>query len=120
MELLDYIRMSCRVSGDDFDDELKILIAAAKADMARVGIDAEYVESDDPLVFMAISCYCKSRFGFDNEESTKLWRSYTQMLADMMNGPHNVCCIEQRKQEEPDEPEAEEPVDEPSEEPSDD
>jgi hypothetical protein len=96
MELLDYIRMTCRVSSGVYDEELMSLIEAARADMIRVGVDPSYVEGDDALVRQAISCYCKSRFGFDNEDAALYWRSYSQMVADMMNGPHNVACIEQR------------------------
>ena len=92
MNVLDYIKMTCRVSTDAFDDELNNLIAAACADMRRVGVREEYINAQDALVVTAIGCFCKSRFGMDNADSEKYFQSYQQMVADMLNSKQNECA----------------------------
>lgn len=84
--------MTCRVSTDAFDDELNNLIAAAYADMRRVGVREEYLKKKDALVVTAIGCFCKSRFGMDNADSEKYFKSYQQMVADMLNSKQNECA----------------------------
>ena len=92
MKTLDYIKMTCRVSTDAFDAELENLIASARADMARVGVRQEYIDTEDALVTTAIGCYCKARFGMDNADSEKYFKSYQQMVADILNSKQNECA----------------------------
>lgn len=87
--------MTCRVSTDAFDDELNTLINSARADMARVGVREDYIKAEDALVTTAIGCYCKARFGMDNADSEKYFKSYQQMVADMLNSKQNECAVEQ-------------------------
>lgn len=84
--MLDDMKVALRVSSSDFDDEVQALIDYARADMERVGIAADVVESDDdPLVRMAITCWCKSKFGFDNDDAAAYDASYRQCVCDMLN-----------------------------------
>lgn len=85
MALLDDMKVALRVSGDAFDGEVAALIAAAEADLVRVGVPDAYVREEGPLVRQAVACYCKARFGFDNDEAPRLEASYRQMAVDMAN-----------------------------------
>lgn len=86
MSMLEDIKIILRVSSSAFDPEITMLINAARADMKRVGVNTEFVEKDDePLVKQAIACYCKARFGFDNDDADLFERSYRQSVADMLN-----------------------------------
>ena len=110
MALLDDMKVALRVSADDFDAEIQGLIDAAKADMRRVGVSPDFVDSDsDPLVRMAVTCFCKSRFGFDNEDAPAFESSYRQCVADMMNsGIYNTSAWPAPTDDEEEEEEEEE------------
>lgn len=85
MSMLDDMKTVLRVSNPAFDVEVEMLIEAAKADMVRVGIEPAHIDSDDPLVKMAVACYCKSRFGFDEPHAEQYEAAYRQTVADMLN-----------------------------------
>ena len=85
MGLFDDIKTVLRVTATELDSEVQMLIDAAEADMARVGVDADRIDEEDPLVKQAIACYCKARFGFDNDDADYYERSYRQSVADMLN-----------------------------------
>lgn len=89
MAFLDDIKVSLRISSSEFDSEVEMLVAAAKADMKRVGIREEVVHESNPLVKMAITCYVKAHFGYDNPERTELDSSYRQIVCDLLNSPAN-------------------------------
>lgn len=91
------MKIILRVKSNALDAEVDMLIDAAKADMIRVGVRPELVDpsSDteiEPMVKQAIACYCKSNFGYDNEEATRFRSSYYQTVADLMNSPANVAA----------------------------
>lgn len=85
MALLDDIKLSLRLTGDDFDAEVQNLIDAAIADMRRVGVKDEALDSETALVKMAVTCYAKARFGFDNEDASYFDSSYRQIVTDLVN-----------------------------------
>ena len=102
MALLEDIKLSLRITSDAFDDEVSMLVFAALADMKRVGIDESYLDLDGelhPLVRMAITCYCKARFGYDNEEADRFDASYRQTVADMLNSNMNIAAIKQSEED---------------------
>lgn len=82
-ELLGLVRkVSARLTSSLFDDELCMLMDAAKADMKRLGIAPELADAaKDPLVRLAITTYCKAHFGLDNPDSEKYLASY-QLITD--------------------------------------
>lgn len=95
--LRDDIKVMLRVTDDAFDDEIDGLICYAKADMIRVGIDPDIVNSDEnALVNMAIGSYCKANFGFDldRHEANRLNSSYRQIVCDLMNSTANLSARE--------------------------
>lgn len=87
MALRDDIKTSLRVSSDKVDAEVDALICAAFADMRRVGVGEALLKEDDPhpLVRMAVMCYAKAAFGYDNSEAPRFQESYRQIVCDLMN-----------------------------------
>lgn len=95
MAILDDMKLMLRLSSDVYDIEVEALIAAAKADMLRVGIRPAVVESNEsPLVKMAIGCYCKANFGYDNDEASRFDRSYRQLVTDLLHSTDNLSLYE--------------------------
>jgi uncharacterized phage protein (predicted DNA packaging) len=89
MALLDEVRLHLRVTQQETDEEIALLIDAAKRDMRRVGVDPEKVDAEDaemdPLVKLAICTYAKARYGFDNEDAARFERTYRQMVVDLLH-----------------------------------
>lgn len=87
MALRDDIKTSLRVSSDKVDAEVDALIFAAFADMRRVGVGESLLDEADPhpLVRMAVMCYAKASFGYDNSEAPRFQESYRQIVCDLMN-----------------------------------
>lgn len=84
MALLDDVKVALRISPGTtaFDDEVQDLIAAAKTDLKRAGIDpAKVDEAADPLIKRAIVVYCKAEFGFANPDADRLGRAYEHLVA---------------------------------------
>lgn len=80
MELLNLIRTRLRVKSTAFDEaELEPLIAACRADLARVGVRTE---ETNPLAVQAVVLYCKGHFGF-GDDSERYQRAY-EALRDSM------------------------------------
>ena len=81
--LLDMVRKAAaRLTTNHFDDELELLIAAAKDDLTRQGVDKGVVRyAKKPLVKLAVVTYCKAHFGLDNPDSEK-YRAAYQSMAD--------------------------------------
>lgn len=78
MALLDDTREALRITGEDFDEEIKDLIDAAKADLALSG--AKNIDPDaDPLAKRAIILYAKSNFGLSNPNMEQYQRSYDRL-----------------------------------------
>lgn len=94
MSLLERTKGYLRVSNQEFDAEVQMLIDAAKADMRRVGVREELLESDAPLVEMAVASYAKAQFGFDNPDAEFYRQSYRQTVADLLNSSANVAAGE--------------------------
>lgn len=96
MGLLDEVKVILRLSSAVYDPEVNMLLDAAKADMVRVGIDPDLLEEDgmDAQAKMAIACYCKAHFGFDNPDQEAFDGIYRQKVADLLNSPANIASKE--------------------------
>ena len=88
-DLRESIKVALRVTSDAYDPEIDALIAAAKADLMRVGVPREmlYDATADPLCASAIILFCKSRFGYDNDDAERFESAYRQVLKDIRNAP---------------------------------
>lgn len=64
--MLQDIKNTLRISGDDLNIEILDLIDAAKADLILSGVNKDKVIDTDPLIKRAIIVYCKANFGYDD------------------------------------------------------
>lgn len=86
--MLEDVKKSLRITDNDFDDEITLLIEAAKEDLESSGVASYYFitkneitgeekeKVDNKLLRLAIILYCKTFFGFDNPESEKYNNAY--------------------------------------------
>jgi len=85
--LLDEVKLSLRLNGTDFDEEVQGLIDAARKDLIRIGVIQEKVEAEDgqldPLIKRAIITYCKAEFGYDNPEADRFKASYDMIRQEL-------------------------------------
>jgi len=82
MELLNKVKIALRVDTDVFDDEINLLIEAAKLDLKTSGVEPDLTDS---IVNTAIVFYVKSNFGYDNLDSGKFLRSYNGIKHKLRN-----------------------------------
>lgn len=82
MDFLDTVKMALRITTEAFDDELGLLIEAAKQDLGVAGVvvPAEL----DSIVSRAIITYCKMSFGLP-EDYDRLKASYDEQKAQLSN-----------------------------------
>jgi len=75
------VKRELRITTDEFDSDIVMLVAAAKSDLKLSGVTASAVDSDSPapLIRMAIIVYCKAMFGLDNADSEKYLSSYRSL-----------------------------------------
>lgn len=77
--MLDSVKLAVRVKNTAYDLELLDLIEACKADLKRVGIKDEKINSDDSLIKRLIVIYCKMNFGFDNSDFERFRKVYNDL-----------------------------------------
>lgn len=73
--MLEDIKKTLRVSGNDLDTEIQDLIDAAKSDLKLSGVLESKITDTDPLIKRSITVYCKANFGY---EDTKLTERFEQ------------------------------------------
>lgn len=84
-ELLNHVKAVLRISTNDegINSEIKMLIKSAIVDLKMSGVKTEKIIDDDitydEIIVLAISLYCKAKFGFDNPESEKIFESYKSL-----------------------------------------
>lgn len=78
--MLEKVKLSLRISTNDFDSELSDLIRAAFADLGIAGITNAV--ASDPLIIRAVTTYCKMHFG-EPDEYDRLKRSYDEQKAQL-------------------------------------
>jgi uncharacterized phage protein (predicted DNA packaging) len=64
--MLQDVKNSLRVNGDDLNNEILDLIESAKADLILSGVNKDKVTDTDPLIKRAVTIYCKANFGYDD------------------------------------------------------
>lgn len=78
--LKEHVKAALRIKTNDtgIDSEIQMLIGAAKADLAMSGIQKEHLDNEeiDDMIVLAITTYCKSKFGFDNPEKESLYEAF--------------------------------------------
>lgn len=78
--MLNSIKDSLRINGNDLDIEIQDLIDAAKADLILSGVHKDKVKDNDPLIKRAVTVYCKAHFGYDDPKiAERFEQSYTSL-----------------------------------------
>lgn len=78
--MLEDVKNSLRLSGNDLDIEIQDLIDAAKADLILSGVHIDKVTDEDPLIKRAITVYCKANFGYEDPKlAERFQESYTSL-----------------------------------------
>lgn len=90
--MLQDIKDSLRVSGDDLDAEILDLIESAKADLILSGVHKDKVKDNDPLIKRAVTVYCKAHFGYDDPKiAERFEQSYTSLKHHLtLSGEYTV------------------------------
>ena len=78
--MLEKVKLSLRVTTDDFDTELNDLIDACKSDLGLAGVNED--DTTDPLIIRAIITYCKANFG-EPDDYDRLKFSYDEQKAQL-------------------------------------
>lgn len=94
-ELLNVVKLSLRVTAEEYDPEVEMLVDGAVADMERVGVDPAVIEALEPLVVQAVVTYAKARFGFDNDDKAFFDEAYRQHVCDLLNSSANIAACEE-------------------------
>ena len=79
--LLATTKLQLRITSSVYDDEITMLIAAARTDLILSGVSAAAVNAEDPdaLVKRAIITYCRGSFGLDNPDAEKFMASFASL-----------------------------------------
>jgi hypothetical protein len=77
MSLIDDVKNELRITNTAYDTEIEDLINTAKADLSLTGLVT--VDDTDSLTKRAITIFCKANFGFDNQDSERLQKSYEML-----------------------------------------
>ncbi len=79
--MLEDVKNALRISDDDFDNEIRDLIEAAKSDLETSGVASSFIREDKngPLIKNAIINFCKAEFGYDNPDSDRFRRAYESL-----------------------------------------
>ena len=77
-ELLAFAKKSLRVASTSFDDEIKILIDSAKADITQA-TDIEF-DIEDSVQCNAVAIYCQAYFGYGDEKAVERYQKILQCI----------------------------------------
>ena len=77
--MLDNIKLALRIKNTAYDLEITDLLEACEADLKRVGIKEEKINSDDALIKRLKVIYCKMNFGYDNSDFERLKVVYNDL-----------------------------------------
>lgn len=63
-----------------FDNEIRDLISAARAELVEIGVlPSKVYNDDDPLTKQAVILYVKAEFGLDNPDAERYHEAYTML-----------------------------------------
>lgn len=88
--MLNLVKTALRVSGNAFDEELEMLIAAAMGDLGIAGV----IPADDALVKTAVCTYCKLHFGGSVDDADRLKKSYDEQKAQLATNTGHTDWLE--------------------------
>jgi len=81
MAFIDDIKQRLRISHNKLNDDLTATVAAARAELVRVGVDSTLAASEsDPLIVEAIKTYCQYGFTDDEKAREGYWNSWVTQV----------------------------------------
>lgn len=93
--MLEEVKGALRITENEFNDEINGLIEAAKSDLETSGVASSNL--DKPLSKQAIILYCKSLFGYDNNDANRFMEAYEHIKKKIA-----ITYREERKESESD------------------
>lgn len=78
--MLAEVKKALRISHSLLDSEIERLIATAKAELERVGVNSENISEDNPLIQEAIVTYCQYRFTDDEKKVEMFYKSWQTQI----------------------------------------
>ena len=78
--LIEKVKLSARISGDAFDDDVQDMIESAREELIQAGVSREKANSDDdPLIIRALKIYTKANFGIDSPNAYRFQSSFNSL-----------------------------------------
>lgn len=82
--ILEYCKLTLRISSSAYDEQIQTLIEAARLKMQAGGVLASKAADDaDPLVRLAIATFVCSTFGLDNPDAERLGISFESIVTQL-------------------------------------
>ncbi len=80
--MLELIKKRCGIAAavKIYDEDIKLYIEDAKADMEASGVDESLIEKEIPGVVTAITFYVKANLGNDRTDTSKYMALYQQKV----------------------------------------
>lgn len=90
-EILEKVKLSARISGKSFDEDVQDMIDSAREELVQSGVSKEKAESfDDPLILRALKIYVKANFGIDSPNAYRFHQSFESLKRHLsMAGDYN-------------------------------
>lgn len=80
--ILEECRAALGLTDGYFDDQIALLIEAARKAMWRGGVGEDKANDDsDPMVIVCITCFVKAMIGNDNPDAEKYMASFDSMVS---------------------------------------
>jgi len=77
MAFLDDVKTALRITHNKLNSDLTNKIAAARAELIRIGVDSTVAASEsDPLVVEAVKTYCQYQYTDDEKAKDGYWDSW--------------------------------------------
>ena len=81
MAFIDDVKARLRISHTKLDGDLADTIAAARAELVRIGVDPTLATSEsDPLIVEAVKTYCQHGFTDDEKAREDYWSSWVTQV----------------------------------------
>ncbi|MBQ0112518.1 MAG: head-tail connector protein [Bacteroidales bacterium] len=80
--MLEKVKLSLKITTNDFDDEIIDLIEASKLDLGISGVESTSIVDTDALIIRAITTYCKMNWGSPSDYD-RLKASYDEQKAQL-------------------------------------
>lgn len=78
--LLEKVKLSARISGNAFDEDVQDMIDSAREELVQSGVSRTKADSiEDPLIVRAIKLYVKANFGIDSPNAYRFQSSFNSL-----------------------------------------